>query len=146
MKIAIINRLFIDKSSRKFKYQKETYKFIRIETNDILLKIITDKKTITIFQKDFEENDIEWLEEVTNEPNFPTPNKYTSKPTDVMLMNSNSLITNKGIQIADILMENITRVRSDKDYVPQAEAINSSVKAFIDLAKVEVEMIKASRA
>lgn len=44
--------------------------------------------------------------------------------------------------LAHILQDNIKRVRDDKEFIPQAEAIASSVKTIIDLAKAEIEYRK----
>ena len=46
------------------------------------------------------------------------------------------------INIKDILMENIERVRQDKTYVGQANAINKSVNTLINMAKLEIQYQK----
>lgn len=40
--------------------------------------------------------------------------------------------------LREILLDNIERLKNDKEYIPQAEAINENVKTMIDLAKTEV--------
>lgn len=44
--------------------------------------------------------------------------------------------------LKSILLENIERVRKDKNYVQQANSVNQSSKSIIELAKTEIEMLK----
>jgi hypothetical protein len=44
-----------------------------------------------------------------------------------------------------ILLENITKVQSDPKYVEQANAINKSATAIINLARLEVEFFKLKK-
>jgi hypothetical protein len=46
-------------------------------------------------------------------------------------------------QLKEILLENIEKIKSDKEYIPQAEAVMANVNGMIDLAKVEVGYIMA---
>ncbi len=46
-------------------------------------------------------------------------------------------------ELKDVLVDNIRKVQADKDFIPQAQAINDQAKSIIDLAKLEVEFIKA---
>lgn len=48
-----------------------------------------------------------------------------------------------GVQaLKDIIMNNIERVKADKEYVPQAAAVNDSLKTLIELAKVEIKALE----
>lgn len=56
---------------------------------------------------------------------------------------ASSVIGQNGKALGDILMDNIQRVQDNPAYIPQAQAIADQVKEIINLAKVEVEMLKA---
>lgn len=43
-------------------------------------------------------------------------------------------------EIKDILMANIKSVQENKDYIPQAVAVNDTVKTLLDFAKTEIQM------
>lgn len=43
-------------------------------------------------------------------------------------------------ELRDILMDNIRKVREDKTFIPQAQAVSDSVKTIIELAKTEIQM------
>lgn len=47
------------------------------------------------------------------------------------------------VQLKTILMDNIEKIKTDKEYIPQAQAINDNVKTVIDLAKTEVAYVAA---
>lgn len=45
-------------------------------------------------------------------------------------------------ELADILMDSIKKVKSDRAYVDQARAINEQARTLVDIAKVRVEALK----
>ncbi len=55
---------------------------------------------------------------------------------------NNTVIGNNSAKLAEILMDNIEKVRKDPKYIQQAEAVNSQVKSMIELGKSEIEMLK----
>lgn len=46
-------------------------------------------------------------------------------------------------ELTSILMENIKKVQQDKGYVDQAQQVSQSVKMIVELAKTEIEAVKA---
>lgn len=42
------------------------------------------------------------------------------------------------VNLRDILMDNITKIKNDKSYIPQAEAIKGNVDSIINLAKTDI--------
>jgi hypothetical protein len=44
--------------------------------------------------------------------------------------------------LTTVVMESIEKVRNNKDYIPQADSINSSIKTLIDMAKAEIDYNK----
>lgn len=134
---------------KKFRYQNEVHNILRF-SNENVVKIITDKKDITFLPEDFDPKLFILVPAVSEELIISTPepqveNKYIATPSTVTSAGANTLISQQGFDIASVIKENIDKVKSDPNYVPQAEAVNNAVKVFIDLAKVEVEMIKATR-
>ena len=47
-----------------------------------------------------------------------------------------------GNTVRDILLDNIEKVKANKEYIPQAQAINEQIGQLLNLAKVEVEYLK----
>lgn len=59
-----------------------------------------------------------------------------------------TLVQNTATETTDlvkILKENIENVRTNKEYIQQANAINASVNTIINLRKTQLEIIKASK-
>ena len=54
-----------------------------------------------------------------------------------------SVIGSSGPALRDIIMDNIQKVQQDKDYIPQAAAVNEQVKSLIDLARAEADLYRA---
>jgi hypothetical protein len=46
-------------------------------------------------------------------------------------------------QLKDILLDNIDKVKKDKEFIPQATAVKLNVDSVIDLAKIEVAYMEA---
>jgi hypothetical protein len=44
-------------------------------------------------------------------------------------------------QLKDVLLDNIEKVKNDKEYIPQASAVKENVDGIIDLAKIELGYI-----
>jgi hypothetical protein len=53
-----------------------------------------------------------------------------------------TVIGTNAVKLAEILMENINKVKDDPKYIAQAESVNSQVKSMIELGKSEIEMLK----
>ena len=45
-------------------------------------------------------------------------------------------------EIKDIIMDNIRQLKNNPAFIPQAQAINESVKVLVDVAKTEVQMLE----
>jgi hypothetical protein len=61
-------------------------------------------------------------------------------PIELPGMQVNSTVISK---LKDELMENIKKVKQNKDYIPQAMAVKENVDGFIELAKIELAYINA---
>lgn len=133
---------------KRYRYKAEAHTVLRF-SNENVVKITTDRKDLTFLPEDFTPDDFEEIVEVIHHDvslqQSQEQNKYLQTPVIANAQASHSLISQQGFAIADIIKENIEKVKADPSFVPQAEAVNNAVKVFIDLAKVEVEMIKATR-
>lgn len=43
-------------------------------------------------------------------------------------------------KLCEILLDNIEKVKNDRDYIPQASAISNAAQVIINLARLEIEM------
>jgi hypothetical protein len=55
-----------------------------------------------------------------------------------------SIIGTNGPALTQILMDNITKVQSDPNYIPQAQAVSENIGQIIQLAKTQIEMFKVA--
>lgn len=55
-----------------------------------------------------------------------------------------SVIAANSTKLAELIMQNIEKVKDNPAYIPQAEAVNSQIKSMIELGKAEIEMHKVS--
>lgn len=58
--------------------------------------------------------------------------------TDVVVTNTSNIVES----LRQTLLENIERVKKDKEYIPQATAINNSVNSVINLSKLQMDAVK----
>jgi len=62
--------------------------------------------------------------------------------TPMIISNFQPSIDNSVVKdLKDILLDNINKVKDNKDYIPQATEINNNVKSIIELAKTEIQMV-----
>jgi hypothetical protein len=115
---------------KTYMYRTETQKVISYEFKDSTGKIIiiTNKSTIMFSFSDAKEKLTDFL--ICEE----------EKNIDVAIYKP-EISSTVMIDVKNILMDNIKKVQDDKEYIPQAIAINKNVKSIIELAKTEIEMI-----
>jgi hypothetical protein len=103
-------------------------RLIKWEAKENVLKLITDQDDIIILNSDLDESlrQIEVSPRQDLEVIAPAP----------------SVIRTNASNLAKIIMDNITKLKSDKEYISQAQEINNAAKTMIELAKVEVEYMK----
>lgn len=65
--------------------------------------------------------------------NIPEVPEQKKEEIIVRQVNDNDLIS-----LRDILMDNITKIKADKSFIPQAEAIKGNVDSIINLAKTDI--------
>jgi hypothetical protein len=56
-----------------------------------------------------------------------------------------TIISETASQLSDILMANIKKVQDDPAFVPQAKEVRDNVRELVNLARVEIDMIREAR-
>jgi len=56
-----------------------------------------------------------------------------------------TIISETASKLSDILMNNITKVQADPSFVPQAKEVRDNVRELVNLARVEIDMIREAR-
>ncbi len=118
-----------------YRYKNERHHILRYSISHVV-KIITDRSDITIMMDDFQQV-ISTFHEV--------PESEAVQVMGATGLQHQTVINSSGIELKNTLMDSIRELKRNKGYTAQASAINETVKTIIDLAKVEVEMIKVMR-
>lgn len=119
---------------------------VQVLTKDNFIKIVTDKSDHIVLKEDLKSffSSVQIKDYI---PKFQKKNKpkkmETHKNKLISLPQANTIITSKGSDLVNVLMANIQAVQQDPNYINQAKSINDSVKNIIEMAKVEIEMIKS---
>ena len=71
----------------------------------------------------------------------PVDAEGNRKQSDLMLMGSTDLTA----QLKGILLDNIEKVKENRDYIPQATTINNNVNSLINLTKLQLDYVKTSQ-
>lgn len=119
----------------KNKDNDEVVKFMSMKTEGDQITIATDGDWIitspfdlSVFFRKYTEVAVTEKGEITILPS----NSHVSISSTVM---KDDVIT----YLTDTLKDNIKKVQTNKDYVPQAKEISNSISKLIDLAKIELE-------
>lgn len=56
-----------------------------------------------------------------------------------------TIIGETATQLSGILMANIKKVQDDPTFVPQAKEVRDNVRELVNLARVEIDMIREAR-
>lgn len=115
-----------DMVGRSFMVNSVTYKVANFRIADDKIMIATDKKFFDIGLA----NAVKVLDMF-----LPTDDEHLPLPVvEVKALGSAG-------EIKDIIMDNIRQLRGNPAYIPQAHAINESVKVLVEVAKTEVQML-----
>ena len=110
----------------KYEGRKVTVNDVTIKSNVATLK--TNGEDIQVTIDDFFENDLAEFQLIKE-------NGIMKHPVlvDAVLQNGNMYD-----QLQSTLLKTIEKIQEDKEYIPQAEAINNTLKPIIDLEKVRI--------
>lgn len=70
-------------------------------------------------------------------------NEMVRNPTVMQMVSQSGAMYN---QLQNTLFDTIKKVQEDKEYIPQASAINETMKSIIDLEKVKVQTLQLLKA
>lgn len=113
----------------KFENKKVLIYDVRIKGN--IASLVTDHDVIEV--------PIDGLEDYLPDFKFIKSNQLVRRPEIAeMVISSGSLYQ----KLQSTLMDTLEKVQKDKDYIPQAQAINDTIKQFVELEKVKVSTIQ----
>lgn len=113
-----------------YKYQGEKITVQNVRINGDIATIETDKSDIPVQISSLDKE----LE------NFvPQKNELAKNP---LVIETVSESTNMYSSLQEVMLDSIEKIKVDKHYIPQAKAINETVKQIIDMEKVKIQTIK----
>lgn len=119
---------------KKFIYKGNeiTIKKIKLVSNTFV--VITDKRTYNFF-----ENEVDFfLSELKNVS--IQVRKPEVKPMETPKQEVKNAPVQEDFDLKSILIESIQKIRADKSYIPQANAICNVVTQMINLKKIEIQI------
>lgn len=132
----------LEMKGKTFVYGNKPYKILNysIDDNREKVSIQTDKK---FFERNYDsvEEFLKYFEPIIE------PEETETQPEVLVITNqvSTEVFTEKNDLAKDligILRENIEKVRKDKNYIPQAQAINNNVNSIINVTKMQLDVYK----
>ncbi len=131
----ILNRLDAIKG-KTFMYNTNQLLIQAYKVNGVKVQIVTDKGW---YEPSY--NKIEnFLDNLL--PIETQEESLAHEETGLMIVHQARVTTSSINDLKSILMDNIKKVQESKDYIPQAQEINSNVKSIIEVAKAEIEVLK----
>ena len=132
-----VNELLDEMTGKLFLYNGDQVRVLRWSPMGDRVNLVTDKWDMKIDFGDVKERAKEFLP-VDEEETLPavTGNNMPA-PIAPALIDSTTIA-----KLRDVLMDNIEKVKADKNYIPQAQEVKAQVDSVIDLAKTEIEMMK----
>ena len=125
----VIRERLLPMLGKHYRYKGEVYFFQGLELQGEELHLHTDKKPFIFTNRaiaGFFMQDCELTEAL---PAIPKPN-----PNDEVMA-----------ELKGVIMDNIRKVRSDPEYIPQAQAMAKQVQTLINLANLELNIQKETR-
>lgn len=115
-----------------FMYRAKTYKLLQVYDNNQKLTLATDRKVFEI------ENDelTDFFDEVLDVDAETESLEQVRK--EIQSVSNKTVL--KGL--SEILFDNIQKIQESPHYIEQADAINNQAKSIINIAKVEIGLMK----
>ncbi len=120
--------------NKVFMHKTNNHRILNFRINCEKVTIVTDKTWIDL--------DIDTAEKALQDEFLPVEAELADKSVldgAVMSFNGN------GNNVFGMIQENIEKIQKDKNYIPQATAINDSVNTMVNVAKLEIQMRKIAR-
>ncbi len=131
-----------DMIGKLYTYKLKEHRVIRYKCETSFSKIVTDKEDIIINHDEASDFFDQFL--MIDEENPVVSSQELMHPgASSQLQLPRSTIQESCGDLSAIIMENIKKVKEDKEFIPQANAINEQLKSLIELGKTEVDLIKA---
>jgi hypothetical protein len=115
-----------------FLHNARSYKVLQVYQETDKVVIATDKKMFNVPMHELGDFLANFLEADPEEEAIQTVKKEVMSVTDKTVLKN----------LSEILFENIEKIKKDPSYIDQADAINSQAKSIIDIAKIEVDLLK----
>lgn len=140
MKLFEIEATLTGMVGKNYTYNKRPVTVLRFEIKEKIIRVVCATEDISILVEDFHDTIQRFLPD--NTPAIAQDSKPVGSPPSAV---PQTIIRTSGGELKELVMDNIKRIQRDKEYIPQAVEINNQVKTLIDLAKTEIELIKALR-
>ena len=101
---------------------------VRVKGN--IATIVTDKEAIEL--------PLDGLGDYLPEFEYVKSNQLVKNPEILDMVTSSGSVYS---QLQQTLMESISKIKDDKGFIEQAEAINNTIKQVIDLEKIKIQAI-----
>ncbi|OGU58275.1 MAG: hypothetical protein A2V66_03550 [Ignavibacteria bacterium RBG_13_36_8] len=118
----------------KMKGKTFMYNANHLFINDFRIK---NRTTTIVTDREWYDFETEKMDKVLKEFLPVSTELIHPKQNDITFFSENDLKN-----ITDTLLDNITKVKADAKYIPQASAINKTVSTIISMAKVGIESAK----
>lgn len=128
---------------KQWMYKTNNVKIISYKQDGEKVYIVTDKDWITVTVDDLPKV-IELFLEVEQDEE----NRRQNNDAKQQIINDNVALqvvenTRSGVEeLRKVLMDNIKKIQKDKNYIPQAKAINNNINTMINMVKLEFIVTK----
>jgi len=110
---------------KSFTYKTKIVKILAVQQTETEIILATDGDWVTLSLKDA----------VQELQKFAPVEIAEVQTTQVSVIARNDTLEN----IKATVLDTMTRLKTDPNYIPQAEALNNSIRTFIDLGKLELQ-------
>lgn len=123
-------KVLLDTIGKWWMFKASTYHFLSVAENDKYYTIATNQKWINVTKNKLDE----FIDQL-----LPADSDLPVVGSKVQI----KVLENNTTSLVDLLKQNIKNVEADPSYVSQASEVTKSVKAIIDLAKLEFQVKKS---
>lgn len=119
-----INERLESMVGKTYLYHAQYHKILSYKVDGDKITIVTHKKWFDISNKDLNQF-------------LPTSSENGTTSLQVLPKDREFLAS-----LSATIKDNIEQVKKDKSYIPQANSINNSINTLVNLAKIELQMLK----